>query len=421
MNSQTTKPNYLGAFITMVILMMVIGFVTNINQQLQVPLKAAFLAQSGSLENTLAQMPNFAFFLAYLVMGSVSAGYLDRNGYKRTLTQGILIVALAFCVMLSSGLIYQHVPSVNSIQLGAATLPLSYFIFVLGSFVAGTGLTYLQASVNPYIVACDVPGTSGVTRQNIAGAGNSLMTTLGPLFVAFVIFAGQSKETIQVSSIIVPFALLIVFMALLYIIVSRLNLPDIAGTKVEQGEKLEKSIWSFSHLKLGVVAIFCYVGVEVAVGTNILFYAEELGITAEKAATLSSLYWFGMLIGRLCGSFLAKVAGQTQLMVASGVSLVLVIVSMITKQPEFLVAMGLFHSIMWGAIFALAIDKLGKYTPQGSGALMMGVVGGAILPFLQGILADALGSWELTWLLVIAGEAYMLYYALVGYKVKQLP
>ncbi len=432
-----TKPNYLGAFITMVVLMALIGFITSINQQFQAPLQAAFLANAGSLKNALATLLTFAFFAAYLVMGPTSAKFLEQHGYKKTLLRGIAIVVIALGIFEASALIYEYAPSImgnssfdiNNIQMGSISLPISFFIFVAGSFVAGTGLTYLQASVNPYIVVLDVAGTSGASRQNIAGSGNSIMTTIGPLFIAFLVFGGKTGSDVAVSSIIIPMIVLLVFVAALYFIVNKLSLPEIAGAKKEEGVVLEKSVWSFSHLTLGVVAIFAYVGVEVAVGGNFTLFANELfGIDSASAASIVAFYWLSMLIGRLCGSFLAKVPAQIQLLISSVSALLLVVASMfmIKVMPESreiamwtLIAVGLFHSIMWGAIFALAIDKLGKYTAKGSGALMMGVFGGALLPFIQGILADQIG-WYWTLCIVVLGEAYLIFYALIGSKVKQV-
>ena len=145
---------------------------------------------------------------------------------------------------------------------------------------------------------------------------------------------------------------------------------------------------------------------------NVLF-------SPSQAAVMASLYWGGMLVGRLLGSFVSKVSANAQLLVSSIGAGILVILSMLTGNPWLLVGVGLFHSIMWPAIFALAIEGLGRYTSKGSGALMMGVVGGAVLPFTQGVFADVLGSWHWTWIIVIIGEIYLLYYAISGYKVKQ--
>lgn len=402
----------------MVILMSLVGFITVVNQQFQAPMQAAFLSEAGDLRNTLATVITFSFFLAYLVMGGASAKSLVNHGYRGTLVRGLIILILSFVVFELSA--YQFESSNGStFTMGSVTIPYAYLIFILGSFVAGTALTFLQSAINPYLVACDVKGTTGVQRQTIAGSGNSLMTTIAPFFVAAVIFQNQSAENIQISSLYIPFAVLIVIVAALAYTMTRLNLPEIASVTSNKDEKLPRSVWSFSHLALGVVAIFVYVGVEVCVGANINLYAIDLGGSfAEKATLMASLYWGGLLIGRLCGSFVNKVSANTQLMFTSIAAAVLVVASMVTANPWLLVGVGLFHSIMWPAIFPLAIEGLGKYTSKASGALMMGVVGGAVLPLLQGILADAIGGWSWTWIIVVIGEIYLLYYALFGYKVK---
>ncbi len=412
-----TETNYIMPFITMVILLSLVGFITVVNQQFQAPMQAVFLKEAGDLKNTLATVITFSFFLAYLVMGGASAKSLIKNGYKGTLIRGLVGLIGAFAIFELSAFQFEQSGG-STITLGDVTIPHAYFIFILGSFVAGTALTFLQSAVNPYLVACDVKGTSGVQRQTIAGAGNSTMTTIAPIFVGSVIFQNQTE--IQISSLYIPFGVLIAVVAVLTFVLTRLNLPEISSVSSNKEEKLPRSVWSFSHLALGVVAIFVYVGVEVAVGANIVMYAKDLGGSfAAKATLMASLYWGGMLVGRLFGSFVNKIPANTQLLVTSVGAFLLVLASIFTSNPWLLVGVGLFHSIMWPAIFPLAIEGLGRYTSKASGALMMGVVGGAVFPLVQGAIADLSGSWEWTWLLVAIGEIYLLYYALAGHKVKE--
>lgn len=418
-NTKQQNVNYVGPFITMVILMALVGLITVMNQQFQAPMQAAYLSEAGDLKNTLTVLITFSFFLAYLVMGPASSKSLDKVGYRGTLVRGLIILIVAFGIFELSAWQFSSSDGSTLIFLGA-TVPHAYFIFLLGSFLAGTALTFLQAAINPYLVACEVKGTSGVQRQTIAGTANSMMTTLAPYLVIAVIFGGKAAEDIRVDSLFIPLAIFMVFAAILAFVLTKLNLPDVTE-KAEDGEVLPKSVWSFSHLALGVGAIFFYVGVEVAVGANINMFAVAEGSTLKQAALMASLYWGGMLVGRFLGSFISKIPAQTQLLVTSIGAGILVVLSMLTGNPWLLVAVGLFHSIMWPAIFALAIDKLGKYTSKGSGALMMGVVGGAILPLVQAGLADGLGDWTWTWIIVVIGEIYLLYYAVEGYKVKQLP
>ena len=164
-----------------------------------------------------------------------------------------------------------------------------------------------------------------------------------------------------------------------------------------------------------MVAIFFYVGVEVSVGTYVVDYAKSLdGSFAANAALMASLYWGAMLVGRLVGSSLSKVSARTQLVFTSVAAAVLCLAATLMQNPWILVAMGLVHSIMWSAIFTLAIDGLGKYTSKGSGALMIGVLGGGIIPLVQSMMADYFGGFHITWYFIVACECYLIFYALAG-------
>ena len=435
MSQTKQQQSCLVPFIIMVVLMSLGGLITSLNQQFQSPMKAAFLLMGGGMKNILTSCITFSFFLAFLIMGAPSAKYIENNGYKKTLITGLVILMGSFGIYELSAYIFETVdmatfaPTIQEAKAqgdsfkytGPMVIPTAYYVFLLAAFVAGSALTFLQAVLNPYIAACNVNGTTPVTRGSIAGSGNSTMTTIGPLLVAHIIFAGKSGLDIELSSLYLPFLVLFVLVGILIVALMKVSLPAIASAEKKEGEVLEKSVWRFSHLALGVVAIFMYMGVEVTVGANINLYAESLGFLPKEAALLATIYWGLMLVGRLCGSFLSGISAQMQLTATSVLAGLCVLVGMLTNNPYILIGAGLFHSIMWGAIFALAIDKLGKYTSAGSGALMMGVVGGAVLPLLQGVLADVLGSWQWTWALVVAAEAYLLFYALSGHKVKQLP
>ena len=433
MSQTKQQQSYLVPFIIMVVLMSLVGLITSLNGQFQGPMQDAFLLMGGGMKNVLTTCITFSFFLAYLVMGAPSAKYIENNGYKKSLITGLIILMGAFGIYELSAYIFETVdmatfaPTIQEAKAqgdsfkytGPMVIPTAYYVFLLAAFVAGSALTFLQAVLNPYIAACNVNGTTPVTRGSIAGSGNSTMTTIGPLLVAHIIFAGKSGLDIELSSLYLPFLVLFVLVGILIVALMKVSLPAIASAEKKEGEVLEKSVWSFSHLALGVVAIFMYVGVEVAVGNNINLYAKSLDY--KDPALLATIYWGLMLVGRLCGSFLSGISAQMQLTITSALAYLFILAGMLTNNPYILIGAGLFHSIMWGAIFALAIDKLGKYTSAGSGALMMGVVGGAVLPLLQGVLADVLGSWQWTWALVALGEAYLFFYAVIGHKVKQLP
>lgn len=461
--AQQKQNNYVVPFIIMVVLMSLVGLITNLNQQFQAPMKAAYLLMGGEWSNTLATALNFAFFLAYLVMGPASANYIAKKGYKKTLLLGLTILCVAFALYMSSAWVFEQFDyatfegSINEARaieaqkangleamiaeasktgnfrveqinneyngltyLKGMVIPVAYWVFLVAAFVAGTALTYLQAVINPYLVACEVKGTTGVTRQSIAGTGNSTMTTIGPLLVAYVIFSGKEGLDISLTSLYVPFAVLLLFVVILAFALTKIELPEVVAGG-SGSSNLPESVWSFSQLKWGFVALFCYVGVEVAVGANGILYAQsDLGFSLERAALMSSIYWGGMLLGRFLGSFLSAVQAQTQLLIGSIGATLFIVLAMVIGNPWLLCAVGLFHSIMWGAIFALSLEGLGRYTSKASGVMMMAVFGGALIPLIQGFLADVLGSWTWTWLFVIAGELFILYYAISGHKVKKV-
>jgi FHS family L-fucose permease-like MFS transporter len=436
MTQQEKQVNYLIPFITMVFLFFIVGFLTTANAQFQGPLKAAFLNGVGDLKNTFATLITFSWFLAYPICGGTGSAWTTKYGYKGTLIRSLFIMIAGLGFFFLSSWFTVKFPDAN-LHAGEITVPAGFFIFLLGSFVVGASATILQVVINPYLTACFVKGTQPVQRMAIGGSANSTGTTLAPFFVTGIVFGGVAMDDVQISQLMIPFFSLMVIISLVALILFRLSLPDIQGTKAEAGEKLEKSVWSFSHLTLGVVAIFFYVGVEVSIGANINLYAIEMesageafsffgnhsltlfGINFAIPALMATLYWGGMLIGRLVGSSLRTTPPRVQLVATTVSATLLTLLAIVLDNPWLLTAVGLFHSIMWGAIFTLSVAKLGKYTSVASGVFMIGVVGGAILPLVQGMLADGLGGWRWSWFIVIAGELFMLYYAIAGSKIRQ--
>ena len=389
MTQQEKQVNYMGPFITMVFLFFIVGFLTTANTQFQGPLKETFLAEVGGLKNTFATLITFSWFLAYPVCGRVGSSWISKYGYKGTLMRGLLVMVVGLGLFFASSYFTVFFPEANW-HAGGNVIPGGFFIFLLGSFVVGASATILQVVINPYLTACHVTG---------------------------VVFGGLAMEDIRIDQLMIPFLVLIVVISLIVFLLMKLSLPDIQGTRIEKGEKLEKSIWSFRHLTLGVCAIFCYVGVEVCIGANINLYAIEMNYASP--ALMATLYWGGMLVGRLVGSSLSKISPRVQLVVTTVSAGALALLAILLNNLWLLTAVGLFHSIMWGAIFTLSVAHLGKYTSVASGVFMIGVVGGAILPLLQGILADVLGSWRWSWFIVLLGEIFMLYYALIGSRIRQ--
>ena len=396
--------NYFWPFLTMVFLFLVIGFMTTANSQFQGPLKEVFLSGAGAARNTFATLITFSWFLAYPVCGPLGSRWVDRHGYKGTLTRGLVLMVSGLALFFLSSLF-------------TSSLTAGFVVFLLGSFVTGASATVLQVVINPYLTACTVKGTQPVQRLAIGGTANSIGTAVAPYFVAGVVFGGMQMQDVKASQLSVPFLVLAVVMAIVLLVLYRIPLPDIQNTRAGEGEKLERSVWSFRHLTLGVLAIFFYVGAEVCVGANVNMYAIEKGFA--DPALLATIYWGAMLVGRAMGSTLSKISPRTQLIFNTVCASVLLVAAVVLDTPWALAAVGLFHSIMWGAIYTLAVDGLGKYTSAGSGIIMIGVVGGSVLPLLQGGMADVLGGWRFTWPAVIVCELYILFYALYGSRVRE--
>ncbi len=419
MDSATSKTSVMAPFIIMLFLYFIVGLFTVINQQFQLPLKSAMLPHDGNMTNALVTLLNFSWFLAYPFSEGFATRWVARLGYRKTSVYSLLIFIAGLGLYEAAVLLHMYAPSYITI-LGNRIFT-GFFIFLLGSFVIGMAVTILQVVTGLYLDVNPVGKTTPLQRQMIGGTTNSIGMAIGPLVVSYVIFYGIPLHNVQSPEFIRPVIVLIAVIVAITLITARIPMPTVnraSRSTTQPTQPTHKSIWSFPQLRLGVIGIFCYVGVEVAVGANINLYAASLNTTFAAAATkMAALYWAGILVGRFIGSVYTKISSQHQLVYSSIGSVLLLLLAMFFANPWILVAIGLFHSVMWPAIYTLALDKLGIYTAKASGALMIGVVGGGVIPLLQGILADTLqGDWRWTWWLVVAGEIYILYYGLSGYK-----
>lgn len=431
----TQKNNSLGPFAVLTFIYFIVGFLTTVNGQFQGPLKIAFLSHTEELKNTLTTLISFFFFLGYLLNSSLGGRWINSHGYKSTLLRALAVMVGGLLTYSFSSWLVVHYGEAG-INFSVDRILYGYFVFLLGSYLMGTSAALLQVVINPYIAAYDLPGTQPVQRMNIVCAINSFGTTIAPFFVTGIMFAGVALENVAADQLLVPFLLIALCIVVTTVVTSRLSLPDIQGTRADSGVKLNRSIWSFRHLKLGVIAIFFYVGAEVSVGVNVNLHAMELieaghglsffgkdhlilwGLDLGIPALLATLYWGGFMVGRLTFSFFNQVSSRVLLVVTTLIAIVLTLIAIFTNNLWVLVAVGLCHSVMWSCIFTLAIKGLGRYTSKASGVFMMGVFGGAIFPVLQGVLADVWHSWQWTWMLVIVCELVMLYYALSGSRIK---
>lgn len=414
----------------------IVGFFTTVNEQLQAPLKFTFLSHAGSLRNTLTTLVSFFFFLGYLLNGTRGSKWINAFGYKNTVLRGLFfMIAGLFLYFLSSwfGMRYPDM----TFTVTDAAIPFEFVVFVGGSYLMGTSAAIIQVVVNPYAASYQLKGTQPVQRLNILTAVNSIGTTSAPFFVTVIMFSGVSVSAIEIRQLLLPIAVLMGCILSVIFVTRKLRLPDIKNTRAALGEKLERSIWSFRHFAFGVVAVFFYVGTEVAIGANINLHAFELAESGHPItffgkteimightdlgihALLSTLYWGGFLVGRSVSSFLSHISARTQLAATTISATLLAIVSMLTQNLWFLVAIGLLHSSMWSCIYSLSITGLNRYTSKASGVFVSAVFGGAVFTLLQGGIADILGSWRWTWMLTVLCELLMLWYALYGSRIRE--
>lgn len=425
----TQKKNYALPIAMMFALFAMIAFVTNLCSPMAVIVKNQFGAS-----NFAAQLGNAANFIAYAVMGIPSGMLLKRFGYKRTALLAILVGFL--------GVFLQYMSGWDSVQ--------SFGVYLAGAFVSGFCMCMLNCVVNPLLNTLGGGGNKGNQLIQFGGALNSLSAVFVTILMGSLI-GDATKANISQATPALFIALAIFALAFLILLISRIPEPEAeAEADAPKSDVKDKhSAFSFRHFKLGIVAIFLYLGVEVGTPTYILQYLTSaadaatpgFGMDAGIAATLAAMYWLLMLVGRLVGGSIAgKVSSKKLLVSVSALTLVLVLIGMFaptdvlvtafgfegatgsfvaTKVPVgifALILVGLCTSVMWGSIFNLAVEGLGKYTAIASGAFMTMVCGGGILVPLQGWVADLTGSFQMSYLVVVACAAYLLFYALVGSK-----
>lgn len=406
-----------GPFLLLTFVYFIVGFLTTVNGQCQGPLKVAFLSEVTENNNSLTTLISFSYFLGYLLNSSKTGRMMNRLGYKKTLIRSMMVMVMGVAFYFASALCAEYCSDVT-IGFGNDIVPIGYFVFLLGSYIMGTSAAMLQVVINPYIAAYPLPGTQAVQRMNFTCAINSIGTTIAPFFVTAVMFSGVPLDRVSASQLTLPFLVMMIVIAFTTWTTSKASLPDIEGTREEMSDKPRRSIWSFRHLRYGVITIFFYVGTEVGVGNNMNLHAMDLMKQGYdlSPALLATLYWGGFLVGRMVSAGLKNVAPRPMLITVTVATIALMTTSLFTENLWLMAAVGLFHSVMWSCIFTLSVDGLKEYTSKASGIFMMGVFGGAVFPVLQGILADSMGSWQYTWLIPLFCEFVILWYGLIGYR-----
>ena len=419
----TEKKNYTLAIIVMILLFGMISFVTNLASPMGDVLKNQF-----DVANWMGTLGVFANFIAYAVMGIPAGNLLQKRGYKFTALAAVSVGFIGVGVQTIAGLLNGN---------------LAFGVYLLGAFIAGFSMCMLNIVVNPMLNKLAGGGNRGNQLLQVGGSFNSLMGT------AVIFLSGVFVPSIVDAKIEQVFPLMFIALAIFaaaFIVILFTEIPETKSEAVKVEKKSEIGPMSFRHFMLGAIAIFIYVGVEVGIPNVLQKWLQNGGLNVETgaegiASTVAATYWLLMFFGRLLGAALgAKVSAKTMLTAVSVLGLGLVLGAMFLdpantlNMPVFkgtegfglanvpvnaalLVLCGLCTSVMWGGIFNLAVEGLGKYTEKASGIFMALVCGGGILPLVQNFVVDVTGgNYLFSYWVIVAGLAYLLFYALIGSK-----
>jgi FHS family L-fucose permease-like MFS transporter len=379
------------AFIAMTCLFFFWGFITVLNDIL-IP----FLKDSFNLNYTQAMLVQFCFFGAYFIVSPFAGKLIDKVGYQQGIVLGLLTTASG-CVLFYP-----------SAQLNV------YVLFLFAFFVLASGITILQVAANPYVAALG-PDKTSASRLNLAQAANSLGTTVGPIVGAALILGAATADASAVQG---PYLILAVLLLVVAIMFRFIKLPRIAS--VENDDSSDESVWNHRSLVLGALAIFLYVGGEVSIGSFLVNYFAESsigGLSHAEAGEMVAYYWGAAMIGRLVGAAAMNYVAPTKYLSLNAlIAIVMIIVSMNSTGSLAMwsiLAVGFFNSIMFPTIFTLAVKGLGSLTSKGSGLVCQAIVGGALIPLVQGVAADMIGI-QLSFIVPMLCYIYIGWYALRG-------
>ncbi|MBB6272184.1 glucose/galactose transporter [Pedobacter cryoconitis] len=399
-------------------LFFIFGFVTWLNSVLIPYLKLAC-----ELNNFESYLVAFAFYISYLVMAIPSASVLKVTGYKKGMALGLVVMGIGALVFIP------------------AALTRTYGLFLLGLFIQGTGLALLQTASNPYITILG-PAESAAKRISIMGICNKVAGAIAPIVLGAIalkdadgfhdrlLLMNPAEKIAELnalaSRVILPYVIIIIVLVILAVLIYFSTLPEIDTDKedetVSQATAGKTSILQFPHLLLGVLTVFLYVGVEVMAGDTIISYAHYQGIPLSTAKFFTTFTLLGMILGYLIGIIcIPKYISQENAMKwFAALGILLTVIAIFTTgytSVLFIALLGLANSLVWPAIWPLALSGLGRFTKIASSLLIMGIAGGAIIPLCYGALADKLNAQQAYWIMVPC-YAFIFYYAASGYKVK---
>jgi len=411
----TKSKSFFSPIVIIGMLFFIFGFITWLNGTL-IP----FLKIACELEYAQALLVTFAFYIAYVFLAIPSSMILTKVGFKNGMAWGLVVMAIGAIIF---------VPAAQS---------RSFVLFLTGLFIQGAGISLLQTASNPYISILG-PIESAAQRISIMGVCNKIAGALSPLILGAIILDGADDIETQLKTslaaekevllnelagrVIVPYIVMAIALVLLAFLIYKSSLPEIDTSKDENEtvqETGEKSVLQHANLVFGILAIFCCVGVEVIAGDTIGQYGSSLGISLDVSKNFTSLTLIAMLVGYFVGIVaIPKFISQNKALMYCGIigsifTLGIVFTAGFTS-VAFVAMLGLANALMWPAIFPLAIKGLGKKTEFGSALLIMGIGGGAILPYFYGKLAESFGIQE-AYLILIPCYLYILFFATIGHK-----
>lgn len=397
--------NYLVPLFIIGVLFFVMGFVTWVNGTLITFFKKAF-----GLDNASSYLVTFAFFISYTLMAIPSSMVLKKTGFKNGMSLGLVVMAVG-----------------TAIFIPAASMA-SYNLFLVGLFTIGIGLTILQTASNPYVTILG-PRNSAAQRISIMGIANKTAGIISQVVVGGILLTGTTavdpKE--ELAKVEMPYLVLTgVLIGLALLIKMSKGLVEVSEEEEDEPSAktmvaTEKtSVFQFPNLVLGVLALFCYVGVEVIAGDTIINYGVSLGF--EKDAHLFGTYTLaGMMVGYVLGIVLIPkfVSQQSYLMFSAVLGVLVTIAAIFTSGFTSVICiaiLGFANAVVWPALWPLALSGLGKFTKIGSALLIMGISGGAILPLVYGGIADSIGSTQKAYWIMVPLYMFIIYFGLVGHK-----
>ncbi|MGI9281708.1 MAG: sugar MFS transporter [Endozoicomonas sp.] len=373
------------------------GFLTSLNSVL-VP----YLQQQFQLTYTSSMLIQLAFYLAPFLACLPTAALISRYGYRKTLLGGLLLIIL------------------GCLTFYPATDVFSFPMVLIAIFITAMGVASLQVVANPYVAMLG-DSESAPARLSLSSAINSLGTTLAPYIGAALLFGAVGSAAEQVKLVQLPYLACALGISVIVALIARMKMPE-TSTEALAETPSTISIWRYRHLVFGIGTIFCYVGVEVSVGTFMLSYFSSPnlgGLTMQSAGKLVALYWAGAMIGRVAGSLLFRWIRARNILIFNALLAIVLLITAIMVSGKTgiiaLIAIGLCNSIMYPVIFSLALDKLGNQAGKASALLVMAGIGGAVWPIMQALIADSSGLQSSFWVPVM-GYLVIVSYGARGYK-----